>query len=87
MFLMLVLPIEFRFTMKFDLIYIFCKISFSLTFLTPFFLYILIGKIYREQFILLFKKIFRIGQNLQIGRIDRRNTVVPINTQLPIQFY
>lgn len=64
-FLMLVIPIEFRSTLKFYVIYILCKIPFYLTFLSPFFLYILTAKIYREQLIRLFKKNTQIHPTIQ----------------------
>jgi hypothetical protein len=73
MYLMLILPIQFRVTYKFYLIYILCKIPFYLTFISPFFLYILSAKIYRDQLIILFKNIFQ---------THHQNTIVPIDPSL-----
>lgn len=74
MFLILIIPIEFRSTFRFYIIYTLCKIPFYCTFITPFFLYILSAEIYRQQFQKLFPNIF----NIHI--INQRNSVQPVNT-------
>lgn len=74
-FFMLILPIEERFTINFGFAYVVCKIPFYLTVTTAFFLYVLSARVYREELIRLFKKIFQFHQP-----IINQNIIVPTNT-------
>lgn len=56
-FFITILPVEFKSTLMFYFLFIIFKIPFYITFITPFFLYILSAKLYRAEFILLVKKI------------------------------
>ncbi|CAF1400291.1 unnamed protein product [Adineta steineri] len=59
-FFALILPPTFQSTIMFYFLYVIFKIPFYMTFITPFFLYILSAQVYRDEFIRLLKKIFRI---------------------------
>ena len=63
LFFMTIIPIEFTSTIMFYFLLILFKIPFYITFITPFFLYILSAKLYRTEFILLLKKIIQIHRN------------------------
>ena len=66
-FLLLILPISFRFTFTYFTLLTLCKIPFYFTFVSQFFLYILSGRIYREEFLRLLRKMLRRRTNRLIG--------------------
>lgn len=70
-FFMTIIPLEFKSTIMFFFLFLIFKIPLYITFITPFFLYILTAQLYRSELILLVKKIFRI----------RANIVQPMRTQ------
>ncbi|CAF2114253.1 unnamed protein product [Rotaria magnacalcarata] len=76
-FLILSLPIEIRFTSLFDFLFIIFQLPFYLSFVTPFFIYILSGLIYRNELIRLLRITFHVPCS---GRVD-----IMINTILPTQ--
>jgi hypothetical protein len=79
-FFMTIIPISFKSTAMFYFLFIIIKIPFYITFITPFFLYILSAQIYRNEFILLLKKIVRIRRNVIIHPIRTQPGIIPINT-------
>lgn len=74
MFLMLIIPIEFRLTFRFYIIYTLTKIPFYLTFISPFFLYILSAKIYRDEFQ---RILFKLNPFHRI--LNQGNSIRPVN--------
>ena len=80
-FLLLVVPIPFRFTSTYFTLLTLCKIPFYLTFISQFFLYILSGRIYREEFLRLIQKIFRRRTNRLIGPINPFPNTIPLTVQ------
>ncbi len=78
-FFIFILPIPLRFTLNFYYIYVICKLPFYLTFSTAFFLYILSARIYRNELIRLFKKIFPIRRANRIHVIINPNPILMMN--------
>ena len=76
MFVILVLPVDFRLTLRFYALFSFTKVPFYFTYITPFFLYILSARIYREELLQLFKK---------LNPVRRQNLVHQINQTMPVQ--
>lgn len=81
MFFMSILPITFKSSLMFYFLFIIFKIPLYVTFVTPFFLYILTGQLYRTEFILLLKRIVRTRTNVAIHPIRTLvNTTKNVNT-------
>jgi hypothetical protein len=62
-FFITIIPITFKSTIMFYFLFIIFKIPFYIPFIIQFFLYILSAQIYRNEFIFLLNKIFRIRRN------------------------
>jgi len=58
-FLMLNLPISMRFSINFLSAFVICKLPFYLTVTTAFFLYVLSTRVYRDELIRLYRKMFQ----------------------------
>ncbi len=80
LFFMTIIPMPFKSTILFYFLFIIFKIPFYITFITPFFLYILSAQLYRAEFILLLKKISPIHRNRIIYPMRTQPGTIPINT-------
>jgi hypothetical protein len=77
-YLISALPNTIRTTSTFSFASIITQLIFSCSYATPFFLYLLSGRLYRKELFQLIYKIFRIRcRNHQIGPSEAQNTVVP----------
>jgi hypothetical protein len=74
LFFMSILPISLRSTIIFNFLFVIFKIPIILTFITPFFLYILSAKMYRDEFFTILKKVFRIRRNIAIHPMANQPT-------------
>lgn len=63
-FFMTIIPLEFKSTIMFFFLFIIFKIPLYVTFITPFFLYILTAQLYRSELIAIVKQIFGIRINI-----------------------
>jgi hypothetical protein len=78
-FLILILPVSFRFTLHFINIYTICKLPFYLSFTTAFFLYTLSARVYRKELVRLYKKIFRVRRVTNVHMISNVNGPLQTN--------
>ena len=78
LYLMLSLPNTIRYTTVFSFVYTICQFLFYGSYFTPFFLYLLSGRIYREELIRLVYKALRIRHENRVGVIPNQNMALPV---------
>lgn len=76
-FLLLVVPTPFRYTLRFFVIFTLCKIPIYMTYLSPFFLYILSARIYRQELMALIARLLRVVAH---APPNPTNSVAPIHS-------
>ena len=83
-FFIFILPIPLRFSLEFYYIFIISKLPLYLSFITPFFLYILSAQVYRAELIRLVKKIYPFHRGNKVHTITNPKPILTTNRRLPM---